>query len=61
MVELTQEQIDKAILWFESMGYHAEQLFDAVRLECEGFSVILHSVEVEHRASQWDYEQQRND
>lgn len=58
-MNLTQEQIEKAILWFESMGYHAERISDTIRLECEGFSVVLHEVEVEHRAEQWDYELSR--
>jgi len=61
MNNLTQEQIEKAILWFESMGYYAERISDSIRLECEGFSVVLHPMEVEHRAEQWDWEQNRKD
>ena len=59
---MTQEQIDKAILWFDSMGYHAEQIFSGlVYLELDGFSVELSDNEIEGRAEQWDYEQNKRD
>ena len=58
---LNQELIDKAINWFESMGYHAEERRSQVYLECEGFSVELSEGEVESRAEQWDSEQSRDD
>ena len=62
MVDLTQEQIDKAILWFESMGYHAESDdYSSVYLYLDGFSVQLSTAEIEARAEQWDYEQSRED
>jgi hypothetical protein len=62
-MSVTQEQIEKAILWFESMGYHVEESyhFGTLRLELDGFSVELSENEVESRAEQWDYEQSRED
>lgn len=60
-MNITQEQIEKAILWFKSMGYYAESFSDTIRLECEGFSVVLDPTEVEDRAEQWDWEQNRRD
>ena len=56
-MKLTQEQIDKAILWFESTGLHAEDHFGKVYLEYDSFSVELAEAEVEGRAEQWDNEQ----
>jgi hypothetical protein len=55
---LNQEKIDKASKWFESMGYYAEEKGGKLYLECEGFSVELSEVEVEHRAEQWDCDQE---
>ncbi len=60
-MKISQEQIEKAILWYESMGYHAEQGFGIVLLELEGFSVELTENEIEGRAEQWDREQTRKD
>jgi hypothetical protein len=56
---LNQETIDKAIQWYESVGYYAEENFGKVRLECDGFAVELSEREVEFRAEQWDNEQVR--
>jgi len=56
-MRLTQEQRDKAILWFESVGLHAENHFGKVYLEFDLFSVELAEAEVEGRAEQWDNEQ----
>jgi hypothetical protein len=60
---LSQEQIDKAILWFESMGYHAEEGYylGTLRLELDGFSVELSEDEIKSRAEQYDREQSRED
>ena len=60
-MRLTKEQKDKAILWFESIGYHAEEHYGKVYLECDFFSVELAEAEVEIRAEQWDDEQSRED
>ena len=58
---MNQETIDKAILWFKSMGYYAEDNYGKIYLECEGFSVELSDAEVEARAEQWINEQSRQD
>jgi hypothetical protein len=60
-MRLTKEQRDKAILWFESIGYHAEECYGKVYLECDFFSVELSEAEVEGRAEQWDDDQSRED
>ena len=60
-MRVTKEQKDKAILWFESIGYHAEEHYGKVYLECDFFSVELAEAEVEIRAEQWDDEQSRED
>ena len=60
-MRLTQEQKDKSILWFESIGYHAEEHYSRVYLELDGFSVELSEGEVEGRAEQWDREMSRED
>ena len=60
-MRLTQEQKDKAILWFESVGHHAEEHYGKVYLEYDCFSVELAEAEVEGRAEQWDNEQSRED
>jgi hypothetical protein len=53
-----QTTINKAILWFESLGYHAEcDDYSSVYLYIDGFSVQLSTAEVEARAEQWDSEQ----
>jgi hypothetical protein len=55
-----QTTIEKAILWYESVGYHAEKgYFGHLYLELDGFSVQLTNDEVEGRAQQWDMEQLR--
>jgi hypothetical protein len=53
---MEQATIAKAILWFESMGYHVEQGRGLVRLELDGFSVQLTDNEIKQRAAQWDSE-----
>jgi len=59
---MEQTTIDKAILWYESIGYHAEQGFGMnLYLELDGFSVELTDNEIEGRAQQWDSEQSRED
>jgi hypothetical protein len=57
---MKQETIEKAIKWFESMGYHAESDdYSSVYLYLDGFSVQLSTSEVEARAEQWDSELSR--
>ena len=60
-MRLTKEQRDKAILWFESIGYHAEERYGKVYLECDFFSVELSESEVEFRAEQWDNQEDYED
>jgi len=59
---MEQTTIDKAILWYESRGYHAEcDDLSSVYLYLDGFDVQLSTAEVEGVAAQWDYEQSRQD
>jgi hypothetical protein len=54
---MTQETLEKAIKWFESMGYHAEgDDCSSVYLYLNGFSVQLSTAEIEYRADLWDNE-----
>jgi hypothetical protein len=59
---MTQETLEKAIKWFESMGYHAEgDDCSSVYLYLGGFSVQLSTAEIEYRADLWDNELSRKD
>ena len=56
---MEQETLDKAQQWFQSMGYDAQVEFQSIYLTLDGFSVEISDAEVEARADQMDYEQER--
>ena len=58
---MTQEILDNAQLWFESMGYDAQIDYGTIYLSLDGFGVQLSNEEITARAEQYLNEQNRDE
>jgi len=51
--ELSEETLENARAWYESLGYHSEISSGTLYLELDCFSFELSQSEIEGRAEQW--------